>query len=74
VNLFPNPVREMLAVSLQDDVFTAYTLTTSMGALVSRQPINAKEFEVDVRALAPGVYYLFFTGNGSVVSRKFVKE
>ncbi len=74
VNIFPNPAREELTVNMQDENFTSYTLTTSMGALVNRQPIYAREFNVDIRSLAPGIYYIFFTGDGATVSRKFVKE
>ena len=74
INIFPNPAHDVLNIALQDETFTSCTLTTSMGALVSRQPINNKEFELEIRNLSPGIYYLFFTGDGKVVSRKFVKE
>lgn len=74
VSIFPNPAHDALNVNLQDETFTTCTLTTGMGAFISRQPIFNKEFSVEIRNLAPGIYYLFFSGESGIVSRKFVKE
>jgi chitinase len=74
VELFPNPVRDLLRVKLPAAPAQQLTVTNLLGAVVLRQPAAGGEAQFDVAPLPAGVYLLTVESVAGKVSRRFVKE
>jgi len=79
LELFPNPVQDLLAVQLEGAITTsprAYRLFDAMGRLVWQQEFNhsTSKDELDVTAFAAGVYWLECRAGKQAFSRMFVKQ
>lgn len=78
VNLFPNPVKENLQVSLKLDESSkkvTYTIIDGLGRFVSKEVHNnlkEENFNLDVSKLASGNYFLVVNTDTKAVARKFV--
>lgn len=75
VILYPNPARDVLHFS--NDIATKYPLAVQIidvsGKLLSVHSLEAGNNQIDVRSLAPGVYYVSFP-TSPIKSTSFVKE
>lgn len=86
LSLSPNPAREMLTIELSAAPTSSYRLAivNILGEVVKELCGNhhylgrlaesvSKRFDIDISALAKGVYVLNFYSNSEIISRKFVK-
>ncbi len=73
VELFPNPVNDVLTIQAEAGVFTSFTITNAIGQHMMQQPMNGALTQVNVSSLPTGMYYVtLHSADGSEV-RKFVK-
>ena len=73
VIIAPNPANNVLTIQMQAGAYTDLTITNSLGETVQQQPITAALTQLNLNQLAPGIYYIRFTGAGNTVVKKFVK-
>lgn len=71
--VYPNPANDKLVVN-SAALTTRCDIFTVTGALVSSHEVGAKSFEVDVEPLPAGVYFIRLTSEGTVQTRKFLKN
>ncbi len=70
INVFPNPVSEILNISSEEDVRQVSIVDVS-GRIVLQQSGQVRQ--IDVSSLEPGLYHLIFsTGNSRQVTRKII--
>jgi hypothetical protein len=80
VKLYPNPVSDILIISMMDDVFgeVKYSLVNSMGIKVLQGYFQSDGYgsvhEINLSALTPGVYFLALESNNSFSSHKLVRK
>jgi len=78
VNVFPNPAKENLQVSLQLDETSkkvTYTIIDGLGRFVSKEVHNnvkEENFNLNISKLASGNYFLVINTDTKAVARKFV--
>jgi len=73
VNIFPNPVKDMLNVSFDENVVGLEILSIT-GSSISQHVANGIFMTFDVSDLSEGVYMIRFTNNdGTSFVKKFVK-
>ena len=78
MKLFPNPVREELTVTFQQQQAGPVQLTVSSlaGQQVYRQAFTAdagrQEAMIDVSQMAPGVYVIHLLTDGQALTKRFV--
>ncbi len=79
IELFPNPTNNFLNVSIKTSLFTASSIKVYDSA--GRQLIDKKITEqldtvqIPISNLSAGTYIInFYLSNGSVISKKFIKE
>lgn len=70
INLFPNPVSEILQVHLEKE--SSLSIIDIHGSLVQQQTASRKN-NIDVSDLESGVYYLRIVSHGQFSFKKFVK-
>lgn len=74
VNIYPNPVQDVLHVNLGSQQVSEIGIYSMSGKLVKSQKANAGTTSFDVSALAPGIYFVkVFNGTAQVSMLKFVK-
>lgn len=74
LQLYPSPASGILTVATYGYHSTALTITGIMGNVVLHQPVTSDKTDIDISALAPGLYYLIATGPGGTLARRFVKQ
>ena len=78
VNVFPNPAKENLHVSLSLDKSAkkvTYSIIDGLGRFVSQEVHNGvkeETFDLNISRLASGSYYLVVNTDERIVARKFV--
>ncbi len=72
LSISPNPVHNQLNIRTSESLAGA---TIRILDINGRQvtPARAASYQVDVSALAPGIYTLVFTKKGKVITKQFVK-
>lgn len=61
-NIYPNPARDFISIVTQESQIAGYTLYTPDGRMVLSQPAApGKRIDINVGALANGIYYLKLT-------------
>lgn len=72
-SIYPNPATDVLNVSMDNAGEANLTITNSLGAAVMQQEIVASETKLDIKNLAPGIYFIKLSGAGNSLVKKFVK-
>lgn len=72
IELYPNPVKDVLNIKAEGTDNTM-SITNALGQLVMTQHLNSNNNTVNVRSLAPGLYYMTIKGAGGVKVQKFEK-
>ncbi len=72
VQLYPNPVRNLLTVKLKDKNMQTYTITNMIGQTVKSG--NLSNENIDVSTLLQGVYTIEFSSEKKTLSQKFIKR
>lgn len=74
-NLFPNPVKDMLNVSIQNSQANEWLLVDVYGKTILRQVVQGNQVQLNTQNLSNGTYFVrvnFVNGSSSVKS--FVKQ
>ena len=70
VNTYPNPATEMAVVEAGSTI-RSYQMVDALGRVVMRsENLNVNALELDVRALAQGVYFINVTTDNGVASQR----
>ncbi len=70
VNTYPNPATEMAVVEAGSTILS-YQMVDALGRVVMRsENLNVNALELDVRALAQGVYFINVTTDNGVASQR----
>lgn len=72
MELYPNPVKDVLNIKAEGTDNTM-SITNALGQLVMTQHLNSYNNTVNVRSLAPGLYYMTIKGAGGTKVQKFEK-
>jgi conserved repeat domain len=64
--IYPNPAESSVTIKTDPALYDAVKFINSMGQLVISRPIEKTETNIDIKSLAPGIYYLQLSGvNGT---------
>lgn len=72
ISLYPNPAADRMMVNSDDQIET-YEVYSITGALVRRDNVGRKAFEIDLDGLSSGSYLLKLTTENSVKTQRFIK-
>ena len=73
MSLYPNPATDMLQVESTERI-EQYEIYDVTGALLRRDVVGHNAFNLDIEALPAGTYLLKLTSEGTVQTRRFVKQ
>ena len=73
IAIYPNPATDELTVTTKNVTFTSFTISNAIGLQVLAQDISNAQTRMNIKALAPGVYYISLKGAQGSEVRKFVK-
>lgn len=73
IRLYPNPVKEVLNVSVLEGQFYNYTILSAHGSEVTTDKVITPHFYINTSQLPKGVYVLVLKGNSATVYKEFVK-
>ncbi|MCP4520177.1 MAG: T9SS type A sorting domain-containing protein [Cytophagales bacterium] len=73
VEIFPNPVIEILNIQLQNTQFNTYEILDSKGAILYSEQASTTITEINVQHLPQGVYTIRLIGSENIVLEKFIK-
>ncbi len=75
IKISPNPVRDVLHITdLNAGVNTSLAVINSAGKIISKTSVRADSYDLDVRQLAKGIYYLRVEEGEKSSGYRFVKE
>lgn len=72
VQLYPNPVKDVLSVKAEGTNNTM-TITNTLGQVIATQTLNSNINNVNVKSLPSGLYYMTIKGDNGVQVQKFEK-
>ncbi|MFP4527239.1 MAG: T9SS type A sorting domain-containing protein [Candidatus Kapaibacterium sp.] len=72
--IYPNPASDALKYEIAAGEFGEYAIKDIAGRTVARGPIATPQGEIDIRGLAPGVYFIRFISDINIYNLKFVKS
>lgn len=72
VTLFPNPAKNNITISQQQQLFTRYELYTLNGVPVSQNNIGSTRQTLDMTGLSEGIYLIRLSGNDRSLFKKIV--
>jgi len=73
LNIYPNPVTNVLNVSVENNLDFKYSIYNSKGDLVKTGLSNNKVASIDVTEIARGMYILKIVSNENTYTAKFIK-
>jgi uncharacterized repeat protein (TIGR01451 family) len=73
ISIYPNPASTTLTINTGNTQYTSYTITNSLGQVITEQPLTTKMAKADISSLAAGIYYISMKGDNGTVVKKFVK-
>ena len=73
MSLYPNPATDMLQVESTERI-EQYEIYDVTGALLRRDVVGHNAFNLDIEAMPAGTYLLKLTSEGTVQTRRFVKQ
>lgn len=71
--IYPNPATDALTIKMTKNAYTSYTITNQVGQVLVQQQISATQTQVNIKTLAPGLYYITLRGENGTSVQKFVK-
>ncbi len=71
--IYPNPATSELVIVTGENLFNSYTISNSLGQVLTRHDISGTNTIADVSQLPAGVYYITLRGAGGTAVQKFVK-
>jgi hypothetical protein len=70
---YPNPVKDILNISLEQDV-TAVSLYNALGQEIQKKFYGSKEITIDLSSVVAGTYFVKVTSENAIKTLKVVKE
>ena len=76
INIYPNPVKHTLQVEFKPGIYQKLELTDVNGRLLKASKIGTNDGrqQLDMSKFTSGTFFIRFTGNGQVETRRVVKE
>lgn len=72
VNLYPNPAKDMVTITVDGLVLNTVEIINSVGAVVDRAEVSGvSAYSADVSSYANGYYMMRATTNGGIITRQF---
>ncbi len=71
--VYPNPAFDVLNIKADNDVFENYTITNSVGAVITTGNLVQRQTQINIKSLPAGLYFINLKGAGNNVVRNFVK-
>ncbi len=72
--IYPNPVTDMLRFKFNSENERNIQLINSNGTVMSNFILSGSEYQIDVTGLSSGIYLVMVMENGTVTSKKFIKN
>lgn len=72
--MYPNPVKDILNISLQDDNNASIAIYNTLGQLVKEVRVTEKSISIDVSVLSKATYFIKINAGKTTYNAKFVKE
>ena len=73
IKLYPNPVKTVLTISLDDNI-SAISVYNLIGQELMTKTINSNEATIDVAHLSIGTYWIKVTSNNEIKTVKIIKQ
>ena len=74
INLYPNPVKNVLNYSISNEVVLSSITINDISGKEIYKSANLTNNSVDVSSLSSGVYFVTFQSDKNSVTKKFIKE
>ncbi len=74
VELYPNPVKETLNITMEGGAYNTLTIYNIVGQSIGTQDMNKAITSVNVSSLIPGIYYIALKGDAGTRTIKFEKQ
>jgi chitodextrinase len=74
ISLYPNPAAAVLNIDVIGDSFDQVNVYSVTGTLIKTISVVSNKMSVDVSSLSTGVYFVRFSSNGFVITKRFVKK
>ena len=74
ISLYPNPSAAILNIDVIGDSFDAVHVYSVTGTLIKTISEMSNKMIVDVSSLSTGIYFVRFSSNGFVITKRFVKK
>ncbi|MEP5341603.1 MAG: T9SS type A sorting domain-containing protein [Algibacter sp.] len=74
LNIYPNPIVDILNISSPIDVFKNYTIYNINGQIIATEEVNSKELKLDLSAFSKGIYILKLEGDLFLNTHKVIKN
>jgi hypothetical protein len=74
ISLYPNPSAAILNIDVIGDSFDEVHVYSVTGTLIKTISEVSNKMSVDVSSLSTGVYFVRFSSNGFVITKRFVKK
>ncbi len=72
--IYPNPANEYLTVSTSPAAYNSITITNQLGQSMLQQVLANDISKIDIKSLAPGLYFITLKGENGTKVMKFVKS
>jgi|GEM_PF-1352496 len=73
LSVFPNPVKNRITIS-NSQIIDKLSITSILGKKLLSKDLNSKSYDLDLTALAPGVYFLKLSVKANENTIKLIKE
>ncbi len=73
VNIFPNPAFSELIIDFNNNMYTSFIISNSIGQKYIQQPLNGLHTNVNINMLPNGLYYIKLIGKEGSWVGKFIK-
>ena len=73
VQILPNPAADILTIKTDQNAYSSFVITNSVGQEMLSQPLTQTVTKVNINRLPAGLYYITFRGENGTEVKKFVK-
>jgi chitodextrinase len=74
ISVYPNPADAVLNINILEGTFERIDLYSVTGSLIKTITEVSNRMSLDVSTLSSGMYFVRFSSNGFVISKRFVKK
>ncbi|MEJ6735694.1 MAG: T9SS type A sorting domain-containing protein [Flavobacteriales bacterium] len=73
VNLFPNPIKSVLNIQMEQKKGCKFTILTYSGKVIDSGSFNDNRHQINLSCLNSGVYFLQIASEQSIITKKIIK-